>query len=179
MLLYDAKPDRKANALFNLLSIQQRLVALSMAALYPYADAADGWAASYRQIPSNTDDYHVTDSLYLPHSVAAFCNGHSDAVAMKPWRRLRTRVLWSSPLQQGTIVPPCVNGIVFVSLVPISVPKANKNEMKKDKKTMNKRTFNHENIDIFICLYVVIKMCQCFSVQNYYILAIDSKQVLG
>lgn len=70
--------------------------------------------------------YHVNGcvwgTIYLPHSVA-FCNGHSEAVAMNPWRRLSTRVLWSSPLQHGTIVPvPWVNGVVFVSFVPISVP---------------------------------------------------------
>lgn len=68
--------------------------------------------------------YHVNGvrRAYLPHSVA-FCNGHSEAVAMNPWRRLSTRVLCSSPLQHGTMVPvPCVNGVVFVSFVPISVP---------------------------------------------------------
>lgn len=81
------------------------------------------------------DLYHETDLLiYLPHSVA-FCNGHSDAVAINPWRRFNTRVLWSSPLQQGTIVP-WVNGVVFVSLFPISVPKFDKNR--------NKTNSNHE-----------------------------------
>lgn len=65
---------------------------------------------------------HSRDAIYLPHSVA-FCNGHSEAVAMNPWRRLSTRVLWSSPLQHGTIVPvPWVNGVDFESFDPISVP---------------------------------------------------------
>lgn len=63
----------------------------------------------------------ITDLLYLPHSVA-FCNGHREAVAMKPARLFNTRVRLSSPLQHGTIVP-WANGVAFVSLVlPISVP---------------------------------------------------------
>lgn len=72
---------------------------------------------------SNMDDNHKTDSIYFPHSVA-FGNGHSEAVAMNPWRRFSTRVLCNSPLQQATIVPfPCpFSGVAFVSLVPISVP---------------------------------------------------------
>lgn len=52
--------------------------------------------------------------------------GHRDAVAVKPWRRFRTRDLWSSPLQHGTIVPP-FNGALCLSLLPISVPVIIKN----------------------------------------------------
>lgn len=83
---------------------------------------------------SNMDDNHKTDSIYLPHSVA-FGSGHSEAVAMNPCRRLSTRVLCSSPLQQATIVPlPCpwFNGVAFVSLVPISVPKFNEKKRNKE-----------------------------------------------
>lgn len=59
-------------------------------------------------------------AVYLPHSVTlAIC--HSDAVAIKPWRRFSTRDLCNSPLQHGTIVP-WFSGIGFVSFVPISVP---------------------------------------------------------
>lgn len=84
----------------------------------------------WKKFPTRMDGLSRTVLLYLPHSVA-FCNGHSEAVAMNPWRRLSTRVLCSSSLQQGTIVP-WFNGVVFVSLLPISVPV----EIDRRKKTM-------------------------------------------
>lgn len=96
------------------------------------------------------DDNHKTDSFYLPHSVAAaFGNGHSDAVAMNPWRRFNTLVLCSSLFEQATIVPGQFNGVAFVSLVPISVPIMNEKKEEKNSKRSEKidiRTLSSENM---------------------------------
>lgn len=100
---------------------------------------------SVSYILSNMDDNHKkkTDSIYLPHSVA-FGSGQSEAVAMNPWRRFNTRFLCNSPLQQGTIVPVWFNGVVFVSLVPISVPKVNgRKKRKKNRNDQKKLIYRH------------------------------------
>lgn len=58
--------------------------------------------------------------VYWSHS-GVLLKGHSDAVAIKPWRRVFVRDLWSSSLQHGTIVPE-FNGFGLASDVPIKVP---------------------------------------------------------
>lgn len=75
--------------------------------------------------------------VYCPQS-GTLDIGHRDAVAVKPWRRFRTRDLCSSPLQHGTIVPP-FNGALCLSLFPISVPVMKK---KKEKLFSSTSIFN-------------------------------------
>lgn len=58
--------------------------------------------------------------VYWPHS-GVLLKGQSDAVAIKPWRRVFVRDLCSSSLQHGTIVPE-FNGFGLASDVPINVP---------------------------------------------------------
>lgn len=109
-LVFSLSPSR------NLLPIQQRHLKHQHRA----ASVSQARHINWDIYPINGWTVELTDLVYLPHSVA-FCNCHSEAVAMYPWRRLSTRDLCSSSLQHGTIVP-WVNGVVFVSFVPISVP---------------------------------------------------------
>lgn len=109
----------------NLLPIQQRHLKHQRRAASVFQARHINWGI----YPINGWMVEPTDLVYLPHSVA-FCSCHSEAVAMNPWRRLSTRDLCSSSLQHGTIVP-WVNGVVFVSFVPISVPVIINREKKK------------------------------------------------